>query len=98
MWPAGLRLRPRLRDGASGAPPALQGLLRFTDSGTDCGRYTRPLVSSLEAGSDDDLRPGGSGLAEGVRHPDGLSRVILCGVTTRLPTLLTPGRWGAFPT
>src|SRR5437016_12813155 len=66
LWPGRLRLRPRLRDGAPGGPPALQGRLRFTDPGTDRGRYIRPLVASVEAGPDDDSLPGAMTC---LRHP-----------------------------
>src|SRR5437016_6969395 len=50
MWRAGLRLGPRLTDGASWAPPALHGHLRFTHPGTDCGRHIRPPVASVATG------------------------------------------------
>src|SRR5438876_11655544 len=91
--PLGYALRPRLRDGASGAPPALQGRPRFTDSGTDCGRYIRPLVASVEAGPDDDSLPGASRLAECLRHPRRLIRFISWVTLTRFQQLVRSGRW-----
>src|ERR1035438_10006990 len=55
--------------------PCVARASSLLDSGSDCGRYIRPLVASVEAGPDDNSLAGASRLPRCLSHQIGRAHV-----------------------